>query len=487
MKQPHSSIVWFRQDLRVADNPALAAAVSRGGPILPVFIWAPEEEGAWPTGGASRWWLHHSLLEVAGALERRGSRLIVKRGSSLSALCELLDETGSNAVYWNRRQEPAALNRDRSIESALQGDGVSIETFNGSLLFDPEQVKNQQGRPFQVFTAYWRACSRLPAPAVPTATPRRITAPPVWPASLALDALCLEPRLDWAGGFRTAWQPGERGAAKQLRGFLAAALADYPTGRDRPDRYGTSRLSPHLHFGEISPRQVWHAVMAQQARKPGPAVAAAAETFRRELGWREFAHQLLCQFPHTTIEPLKPQFEGFPWKHDPPALKAWQRGLTGYPIVDAGMRELWATGWMHNRVRMIVASFLVKHLLIDWRQGAAWFWDTLVDADLANNTLGWQWVAGCGADAAPYFRIFNPVLQGRKFDPHGDYVRHWIPELAKLSKQHIHAPWEASPAELATAGVRLGQNYPQPIVNHAFARQRALDALGGIRGGSNVV
>jgi deoxyribodipyrimidine photo-lyase len=286
---------------------------------------------------------------------------------------------------------------------------------------------------------------------------------------------------------RGAWQPGERGAAKQLRAFLAAALVEYPTGRDRPDRTGTSRLSPHLHFGEISPRQVWHAVVAWQARQSGPGVATAAEAFQRELGWREFSHQLLFHFPHTTNQPLKAQFVDFPWDHNPPTLKAWQRGLTGYPIVDAGMRELWSTGWMHNRVRMIVGSFLVKHLLIDWRQGAVWFWDTLVDADLANNTLGWQWVAGCGADAAPYFRIFNPVLQGRKFDPDGAYVRRWVPELGLLPKQHIHAPWEASPAELATSGVRLGQNYPQPIVDHAFARRRALDALAGTRGGSNVI
>lgn len=482
MTQRRTSIVWFRYDLRVADNPALTAAVGRGGPVVPVIIWSPNEEGAWPPGCASRWWLHQSLVELANALERLGSRLIVKRGPSLSTLCDLIDETGADEVYWNRHHELEAVERDRRIESALRAEGVSIETFNGSQLFEPEKVKNQQGRPFQVFTAYWRACLKLPEPAAPIAAPTRIPSPPVWPVSLALDALCLEPRIDWAGGFRAAWQPGERGAAKQLRGFLAAALADYPTGRDRPDRTGTSRLSPHLHFGEISPRQVWHAVVARHARQSGPAVATSAEAYRRELGWREFAHQLLFHFPHTTSEPLKTQFADFPWHHNPPALQAWQRGLTGYPIVDAGMHELWSTGWMHNRVRMIVASFLVKHLLIDWREGAAWFWDTLVDADLANNTLGWQWVAGCGADAAPYFRIFNPVLQGRKFDPDGAYVRRWVPELAKLPARWIHAAWEASPDVLTAAGVKLGENYPQPIVDHAFARQRALGALDRIRG-----
>ncbi|MCK6486492.1 MAG: DNA photolyase family protein [Phycisphaerae bacterium] len=481
------SIVWFRYDLRVADNPALTAAVRRGGPVLPVFIWAPDEEGPWPAGAASRWWLHQSLVKLAGALERLGSRLIVKRGPTLAGLRDLIGESSANAVYWNRRYELDAVERDRRIESALRADGVSIETFNGSQLFEPEEVKNQQGRPFQVFTAFWRACLKLPEPAAPTTAPRRIPAPPVWPASLALDALCLEPRIDWAGGFRTAWQLGERGAAKQLRAFLAAALVDYSTGRDRPDRIGTSRLSPHLHFGEISPRQVWHAVVAWQARQSEPSVTTAADAFRRELGWREFANQLLFHFPQTTNEPLKPQFADFPWDLNRRAFMAWQRGRTGYPIVDAGMRELWTSGWMHNRVRMIAASFLVKHLLIDWREGAAWFWDTLVDADLANNTLGWQWVAGCGADAAPYFRIFNPVLQGRNFDPDGTYVRRWVPELAKIPATWIHAPWEASPDVLAAAGVKLGENYPQPIVDHGFARQRALGALARIRGGSNVV
>lgn len=478
--------MWFRLDLRLSDNQALVAAVKRGAPIQPVFIWSPEEEGNWPAGGASRWWLHQSLKDLASALSQHGSRLIIRRGPSLSTLRDLIRETGAQDVYWNRRYEPDTAERDRRVENALRADGVRTEAFNGSLLFEPGEIRNKQGRPFQVFTAFWRACRSQTAPAAPIPAPRQIPAPTRWPASQPLNALELEPRIDWAGGLRGAWQPGEGGAAHRLRQFLRSAFAEYATGRDRPDRMGTSRLSPHLHFGELSPRQVWHAVV-QQAERATPRPLAAQEAYLRELGWREFAHDLLHHFPHTTSEPLRTPFARFPWDSNPSSLRAWQRGLTGYPVVDAGMRELWCTGWMHNRVRMIAASFLVKHLLLDWRAGAAWFWDTLVDADLANNTLGWQWVAGCGADAAPYFRIFHPVLQGRKFDPQGDYVRHWIPELAKLSNQHIHAPWEASPAVLARAGVRLGENYPLPIVNHASARQRALEALGRIRGGSNVV
>jgi deoxyribodipyrimidine photo-lyase len=343
-------------------------------------------------------------------------------------------------------------------------------------------VTNQQGRAFQVFTAYWRACAKLPRPSAPTAAPRRVPAPTVWPASVSLGDLALEPSIDWAGGLRAAWKPGVRGAAGKLRQFLNEGFTSYTTGRDRPDLAGTSRLSPHLHFGEISPRQVWHALRSRLVKSRSANADAAAQAYLRDLGWREFAHHLLLHFPRTVAEPLRPQFARFPWSRDTRSLRAWQRGRTGYPIVDAGMRELWTTGWMHNRVRMIVASFLVKHLLIDWRAGAAWFWDTLVDADLANNTLGWQWVAGCGADAAPYFRIFNPVLQGRKFDPDGGYVRRWVPELAALPPEWIHAPWEAPQAVRGSASVRLGEHYPRPIVDHRFARDRALRALRSIRG-----
>jgi len=475
------SIILFRLDLRLADNPALSAAVKRRGAVIPAFIWSPEEPGTWAMGGASRWWLHHSLKKLADSLQRLGSRLIILRGPYLATLRKLVGAAGADAVYWNRRYEPDAAKLDHRVEQALLDDGLRVETFNGRLLFEPTETWNQQGRPFQVFTAYWRACLKMAEPDRPVSSASKLPSPGKWPSSLSVDALGLAPRANWAEGIGAAWCPGEQGAKDQLRRFLAKGLAEYATDRDFPDRTGTSRLSPHLHFGEISPRQVWHAVQTQLNRGSGKGTGKAAEAYLRELGWREFAHQLLVHFPHTVTKPLRTKFERFPWKRDSKALRAWQRGQTGYPIVDAGMRELWTTGWMHNRVRMIVASFLVKHLLIDWRDGAAWFWDTLVDADLANNTLGWQWAAGCGADAAPYFRIFNPVLQGRKFDPDGTYVRKWIPELSGLSSKWIHAPWEAPAIALESAEIELDDDYPTPIVDHAAARKDALAALAGIR------
>ena len=433
------ALVWFRQDLRLADNPALAAAVERGRPVIPVYIWAPEEEGAWPPGAASKWWLGRSLAALSADLEKRGSRLIVRQGPAEEAIARLLAETGAGAVFWNRRYEPAVVARDARVKSSLRARGVVAESFNGSLLFEPWSIANQAGKPFRVFTAYWRACmSHSLAPPAGDA-PKRLRPPESWPASLAISDLQLEPSIDWASGFREVWQPGEAGAAEQLKRFLQEA-AGYQVNRDRPDIVGTSRLSPHLHFGEIGPGQIWRAAPESQA-------------YLRQLVWREFAYHLLFHFPETAQRPLRAEFARFPWKSDPARFRAWTCGKTGYPLVDAGMRELWHTGWMHNRVRMVVASFLVKHLLIDWRDGAAWFWDTLVDADLANNTLGWQWVAGCGADAAPYFRIFNPAIQAAKFDPDGAYVRRWAPDSAGLA----------------------------PIVDHGEARRRALAALASVR------
>ncbi len=485
MSSRPASIVWFRQDLRLADNPALSAAVARGGPVIPVFIGSADdgrmELGGWEPGAASRWWLHQSLVALAEGLAGLGSELIVRRGASLPVLRALIGECGATAVFWNRRYEPVARDLDRAIAAALIADGVAVETFNAGLLYEPDEIRNQAGGPFQVFSAFWRACCKLDEPLPPTAAPHRLVPLARAPSSIALEALELEPSIDWAGGMREMWEPGEAGAAKQLRAFLDGGFFDYPVGRDLPDRPGSSRLSAHLHFGEVSARQIWHAVRARANRHEDPAAEKAAEVYLRELGWREFAHAMLVHFPETVSEPLRAPFARFPWKRDPAALRAWQRGLTGYPIVDAGMRELWATGWMHNRVRMVVGSFLVKDLLIDWRDGAAWFWDTLVDADLANNTLNWQWVAGCGADAAPYFRIFNPVLQGRKFDPDGDYVRRWVPELAALPARWIHSPWEAPSQVLRESEVMLGDTYPSPIVDHGEARKAALAALAETR------
>jgi deoxyribodipyrimidine photo-lyase len=477
------TLLWFRQDLRLTDNPALAAAVTRGGPVIPVFIWTPPEEADWPPGGASQWWLHQSLAALQAELEASGSRLIIRRGPTDQALHELCKHTGAQAVYWNRRYEPAIINRDRKIKESLRAAGIEVESFNAALLHEPWTIRNKSGKPFQVFTPFWRHCLTLDDPPAPTAAPRRIGSPANWPASVPLDELKLKPRIAWTGGIRDAWKPGSAGANAQLRRFLDRAFADYAEQRNRPDLEGTSRMSPHLHFGEISPRQVWHGLRSMANRRGLAVKDWRTSQFLTEVGWREFSHHLLFHFPHTPKEPLRPEFARFPWRRNPQGLKAWQRGQTGFPLVDAGMRELWTTGWMHNRVRMVAASFLVKDLLISWQEGAAWFWDTLVDADLAQNTLGWQWTAGCGADAAPYFRVFNPNAQGEKFDPNGDYVRRWCPELARLPSKWIHRPDEAPKEVLQAAGVALGKTYPEPIISHAIARNVALEAYAKLKQG----
>jgi deoxyribodipyrimidine photo-lyase len=463
-------------DLRLEDNAALLATVRPGGPVIPVFIWSPEEEGRWQPGAASRWWLHQSLTQLGASLRERGSRLIIRRGPTLATIRELLKETGATAVYWNRRYEPAVIDRDRRVKAALHHDGRLTESFNSSLLFEPWTVRTQQGQPYQVFSAFWKACLAHREPEATEPAPLEINRPRRWPATVPLRELDLEPAIDWADGLRLGWRPGEAGAIEELDRFLDEGLSEYSTGRDHPDRVGTSRLSPHLHFGEIGPRQVWSAVRGGRHGR-----SEAGQCYLRELGWREFAHHLLFHFPHTPEQPLRKDFAAFPWEPDRENLHAWQRGRTGYSIVDAGMRELWHTGWMHNRVRMIVASFLVKDLLIPWQEGAGWFWDTLVDADLANNTLGWQWTAGCGAGAAPYFRIFNPVSQGETFDPDGAYVRQWIPELQELPNNWIHKPWETPAHVLTDAGIELGSTYPRPIVDHRLACARALEALQRIK------
>ena len=483
------SLVWFRQDLRLQDNPALNAAVARGGAVVPVYILDDAGEGKWPMGGAGRWWLHHALAALDASLRERGSRLLIAQGNAAEVLGGLVKATGAGAVFWNRRYEPAVIARDAAIKAELIAGGVEAKSFCGALLFEPHTIQNKQGKPFQVFTPFWKHCLTLPVPVAVKLGAERIAAPTEWPRSLALAELELLPKIKWDGGFAGAWQPGEAGAAARLKQFVARAMDGYADARNLPDRDGTSMLSPWLHCGEIGPRQVWAAV-AERSKESGVFPSSnGARVFLSEIGWREFAHHLLFHFPHTPERPLRADFEKFPWAQDEGGkkLRAWQRGQTGYPIVDAGMRQLYATGWMHNRVRMVVASFLVKHLRLNWTHGAAWFWDTLVDADLASNTLGWQWSAGCGADAAPYFRVVAPVLQGTRFDGDGDYVRRWVPELAKLPAEHIHAPWEAPAAVLARAGVELGKNYPGPIVNHAKARDEALAAFKALRGSEAVV
>lgn len=477
-----TTLLWFRSDLRLADNPALAAALANGGPVAPVFILDDEDAGRWRLGGASRWWLHHSLAALAADLAARGSQLILRRGPAEREIERLVAETGAASVVWNRRYEPWAVARDERLKATLKRRGVAARSFNAGLLREPWEVMNGKGEPYRVFTPFWRALrAGLELPAV-IEPPARLAGPQTWPHSDLIENWGLTPKQpDWAGGLRDTWGPGEAGAWKRLDAFAGRTSLEYGEARNLPGREGTSRLSPHLHFGEIGPRQVWRALTAGALAESGDLMPAGVEIFLSEIAWREFSHHLLFHAQKLPEQPLRPEFAAFPWASDPTGLARWREGATGYPIVDAGMRQLWATGWMHNRVRMIVASFLIKHLLIDWREGQAWFWDTLVDADLANNAASWQWVAGSGADASPYFRIFNPVTQGQKFDPDGAYVRRWVPELANLPDKFLHAPWTARSIDLADAGVRLGVNYPAPIVDHAMARARALEAYASTR------
>jgi deoxyribodipyrimidine photo-lyase len=473
---PSPSIVWLRLDLRLADNPALQAAIKAGGPVIPVYIHDPEGEGRWTAGGASRWWLNHALDDLAEQLTKAGSPLIIRHGDSLAELKKLCAETCAQLVTWNRRREPAVVERDTRIKTSLRNAGLQAESFNGNLLHEPQAIKNLSGNPFQVFTPFWKNCLANLKFGEPLPAPRKLASPTTAPRSLPLARLELLPKIAWAGGLAEAWTPTRAGAMQRLKAFVAAPVKSYPTDRDRPEMDGTSRLSPYLHFGQLSPLEVVAAV-----RAAGKADSVGGAKYVAEIGWREFGHHLLHHFPGTPEQPLRAEFAAFPWKKDRRLLRAWQQGRTGYPIVDAGMRQLWVTGWQHNRVRMITASVLVKHLLQPWQDGAAWFWDTLVDADLASNTLGWQWAGGCGADAAPYFRVFNPVLQGEKFDPEGTYVRRWVPELAKLPAEWIHQPWNAPMHVLAEAGVTLGRNYPAPLVGLTEGRDRALAAFKAMR------
>ncbi|MBV9723850.1 MAG: deoxyribodipyrimidine photo-lyase [Gammaproteobacteria bacterium] len=473
MNSTPMQLVWLRQDLRVFDNPALAAAAATGK-VLPVYILEePGPGGGRMLGGAARWWLHHSLCALQGSLEK----LLLLRGDPLKLIPELAREVKASRVYWNRRYEPQALAQDRRLEAALTTQGVSVATCNAALLFEPWQIKTLSGQPYRVFTPFWRACQTQPVIGPSRAGPIRLAE--AAPEGDDLASWKLLPSPDWASEFGRAWSPGEAGAQRRLRAFLRDGLRGYRALRDYPAASNASRLSPHIHWGEISPRQIWEEIRRCRASDPG--LAADADKFLAELGWREFAHHLLFHFPDLPSANWKRSFDNFPWRNDSAQLRAWQRGRTGYPLVDAGMRELWTSGYLPNRVRLVTASFLVKHLRIDWRSGESWFWDTLVDADEANNAAGWQWVFGSGADAAPYFRIFNPVEQGRKFDPQGSYIRRWCPELARLPDRWIHAPFEAPLEVLRQAGVALGHNYPNPIVEHASAREAALAAYASLQ------
>ncbi|MBT6205255.1 MAG: deoxyribodipyrimidine photo-lyase, partial [Rhodospirillaceae bacterium] len=452
----------------------------------PVYICDDADAGEWSPGGASRWWLHGSLSALSSEIEARGNRLILKTGPAESVINELLSETGATSVYWNRRYEPWATRRDEKIKTALKGKGIEARSFNAGLLREPWAITTQKGEPYKVFTPFWKALRASGEPDQLKPAPQWIPAPNDFAKSDDLNSWGLLPtKPDWASGLRDAWTPGEDAAQSRLHDFTDAAVFDYQDKRNLPGVSSTSRLSPHLHFGEIGPRQIWHTVIASALAQTGSPMPRGAETYLSEIAWREFSYHLLFHFPELPLKPLRREFSSFPWTNDPDALSAWQGGATGYPIVDAGMRELWTTGWMHNRVRMIVASFLIKDLLIDWQSGEHWFWDTLVDADLASNAASWQWVAGCGADAAPYFRVFNPTIQGTKFDPDGSYVRSWVPEISKLPDRLIHAPWMAKPIELEDAGIELGRNYPEPIVDHAMARNRALEKYKLLRAGKN--
>ena len=464
------AIVWFRQDLRLNDNPALIAAYETQKQILPLYI-LDDSGGEWKIGSASRWWLHQSLLSLNKSLD---GHLCLQKGNALTVLEEIIAQHNVKAVYWNRCYEPWRIKRDTRIKKVLSDKGIEIKSYNSALLFEPHRTLKKDGTPYKVFTPFYKkgCLQNNVEPALPQLTPKTLNL--YQSASLCLDELELMPDIHWYKKMEKEWLPGEEGAVSCLETFLENGIKNYKEGRNFPVQENVSRLSPYLHFGEISPNKVWHAakeaMITERCENDG-------EHFLSELGWREFSNSLLYHFPDMPRKNLQSKFDVFPWQDDEEALSRWQKGQTGYPIIDAGMRELWQTGYMHNRVRMVVGSFLVKNLLLHWHHGEDWFWDTLVDADLANNSASWQWIAGCGADAAPYFRVFNPVTQGQKFDSDGEYVRQYVPEIASLPDKVIHTPWLAPEAVLKEAKLELGVDYPMPIVDLKESRERALAAF----------
>jgi deoxyribodipyrimidine photo-lyase len=467
-------VFWARNDLRIADNPALSAAIESGAPVVALYVLDDETPGKWRLGGASRWWLDASLRHLAQSLRSLNVQLVLRRGPAPVVVPAFMKEAAAAELYWNRRYGPAERAADQDLKAGLKADGYTVRSFNGLLLTEPQNITTGAGGPYKTYSPFWRTVRPKISKSAPLPAPTRSEHSLSQYPSETLEDWRLTPHSpNWAAEFLKYWEPGEAGALKKLHAFLDGPVDGYVEGRDIPGRHATSRLSPHLQFGEISPQQI---VWAATARGDG----AAVEKFLSELGWREFAYHLLYHFPDFPEKNWRADFDAFPWRKDDAGYAAWTKGQTGYPLVDAGMRELWTTGYMHNRVRMITASFLTKHLLVDWRRGEEWFWDTLLDADIANNSVSWQWVAGSGADAAPYFRIFNPSAQGERFDADGVYIRKWVPELQMLPAKYIHAPWTAPEEVLREATVRLGTTYPEPIVDHAHARARALDAFKSI-------
>ena len=460
--------MWFRHDLRITDNPALNEAC-RSGDVIPIYIQDNQNNQSKQIGSASKWWLHQSLISLNKDLD---GGLITLTGDPKKIIPKLVNESGASSVVWNRNYEPWQITRDKNIKTKLEENGLKVKTFNGSLLWEPWKILNQSGTPYKVFTPFYRkGCLNADSPRIPEAKPKKINVVTL-NDGFDVESLELMPKIEWYKTMEKTWSPGEEGAIKKLDRFLDGPVKFYKTDRDFPGIKGTSRLSPHLHFGEISPNQVWHAALLNQnIHKVGKDLFH----FLSELGWREFSYYLLYHFPEITNKNFNTTFDNYPWSSVTSTFDAWKRGRTGVPIVDAGMRELWETGYIHNRVRMIVGSYLVKNLNIDWRDGEEWFWDCLVDADLAANCASWQWVAGSGADAAPFFRIFNPILQGEKFDKDGNYVRKYCPELSKLPNKYLHQPWEAPEAILNESEIVLGKDYPIPIVDLKESRKDALN------------
>ncbi|MEO0981767.1 MAG: deoxyribodipyrimidine photo-lyase [Pseudomonadota bacterium] len=470
--------MWFRNDLRLADNPALHAA-AQAGPVICVYVFEEDPAAARPLGGAAKWWLDKSLARLSEQIASKGGGLIIRRGAARAIVPDLAAECGASGVYWNRRYEARERDTDAHVKSALKAQDRTAESFNGSLLTEPWTVKTKSGGHYRVFTPYWKALLSDYVAPPPLGAPEKLSASDL--SSLSIDDLSLHPTSpDWSVEFSDAWTPGEAAALDRLEAFLDGPVSNYGTDRNRPDLdQSSSGLSPHLRFGEVSPVTIWRAVRSRI--DTGEIGAKDAMKFLSEVAWREFSYVLLFNEEDLEKVNYNRTFDEMAWRRGDDEFRAWSTGMTGYPMVDAGMRQLWRTGWMHNRVRMITASFLTKHLLIDWRRGEKWFWDTLVDADPASNPASWQWTAGSGADAAPYFRVFNPITQGQKFDETGAYVRHWCPELAKLPLEYLHAPWEAPEDVLDAAGVRLGETYPRPVIDHADGRARALAAYEALK------